>query len=108
MSMKKEKNKFVSQGNTFEILPGELAKPKDPNFIKNKIMKKIVFLWEDEAEMFIKSFPPPNGKTMAKIPPDGLEFKIASDSDPVVRALAAQVEVSEEDYNKNKVPELAL
>lgn len=76
--------------------------------MKNELFKRLksepVFLWEDEAQMFIKSIPPPNGKTLAKIPPDGQEFEIASDSDPVVRALAAAQEVSEKEYKANKNP----
>lgn len=69
-----------------------------------KLKTQVVYLWDDEAQMLIKSTPPPNGKTLAKIPPDGQEFKIASDSDQVTRALAAGVEVTKAEYDKNKAP----
>lgn len=64
----------------------------------------MVYFWEDEAQMLLKSLPPPNGKTLAKIPPDGKEFEIAEDSDQVTRALAAAWEVTKSDYDKNKAP----
>ncbi len=69
-----------------------------------KLQTEVVYLWEDEAQMLLKSVPPPNGKTLAKIPPDGKEFKIAEDSDQVTRALAAAWEVTKSDYDKNIDP----
>ena len=103
--MEKEKNRFVSNGNTFEFLPpGPVEKRDTINFITNRLQKQIVYLWEDESEMFIKSIPPPSNKYIAKIPPWGQEFEIPYYSNQVVRAVAAEWEVTKEDYDKNIPP----
>jgi hypothetical protein len=103
--MEKEKNKFVSDGNTFEFLPPKTVERRDStSFIINRLQKHIIYLWEDYSEMFIKSIPPPSGKYIAKIPPWGQEYEIPSYSHQVVRAIAAEWEVTKEVYDRNQVP----
>jgi hypothetical protein len=103
--MKKEKNRFISEGNTFEFLPPNPNQKKDSSsFIVDRLQKHIVYLWEDYSEMFIKSIPPPSGKYIAKIPPWGQEYEIPYYSHEVVRAIAAEWEVTKEDYDRNQVP----
>jgi hypothetical protein len=103
--MDEEIHKFVSNGNTFELLPPKPNQKKDTtSFIVGKLQKQVIYLWEDESEMFIKSIPPPSGKYIAKIPPWGQEFEISHYSHQVVRAIAAEWEVTKEEYDKNQVP----
>lgn len=75
----------------------------DKKFIE-RLKTEVVYLWEDEAEMLIKSNPLPGGKYLAKIPPDGPEFPIAADSDQVTRALVDPQEVTEKQYRNNTAP----
>lgn len=70
-----------------------------------RLKTEIVYLWDDDSDTLIKSLPLPDGRYMAKIPPDGKEFKIAADSDQVTRALIEPIEeVSQEIYDKNLIP----
>ena len=94
-------DKFISKGNTFVFIPKPEAMTKE---FFDRLNTETVYLWDDESQTLIKSLPPPNGKCMAKIPPNGQEFQIPSDSHPVVRALAAAVEVTKEQYDKNIDP----
>lgn len=61
----------------------------------NRFNHEVIYLWEDENELFIKSVP---GKGYFARFPGGKEYKIAATSDSVTRAEAAMKEVSKEEY----------
>lgn len=74
----------------------------EKEFLK-RLKNELVYLWEDESGLFIKSVPAPGAKFLAKFP-NGEEFELAPDSDVVVRALAADVEISAQKYKNEVIP----
>ncbi len=62
-----------------------------------RFKKETIYLWEDEAEVYIKSIP--KDGYFAKHP-GKKEFKIASSTEIVNRAIDAKKEVSKDKYDK--------
>lgn len=63
-----------------------------------RFTKETIYLWEDEAEVYIKSIPNDDGY-FAKYP-GKTEFKIGASTGIVVRAIHAKKEVSKAEYDK--------
>lgn len=62
-----------------------------------RFKKETIFLWEDENEVYVKSVP---GKGYFAKFPGKQEYPIAPNTDTVTRAIDAQKEVTEEEYEK--------
>ncbi len=67
----------------------------------NKYRTKVVYLWEDNEEVFVKSDPKLT-YFLAKFP-HGQEFKVKSDAEIVTRAIYADHEVTKEQYDAGEV-----
>lgn len=63
----------------------------------NRFKKEIIYLWNDEAQVYVKSTP--NDGYFAKFP-GGNEFKIDASTDTVVMAIDGKREVKAAEYDK--------
>ncbi len=62
-----------------------------------RFKKEVIYLWNDEEEVFVKSVP--GAKCYAKLK-GGAEFEISPENEVVIRAMAAGKEVGRDEYNK--------